>query len=765
MKRVLFAGLSLVLILAVVGFSAAFAGPGVGKDPDVEEFVNPPKPKPVEEKTETQPGTEEPEAGEEEEEEIVRILDPEQLLPLDCPLFASVPRIARLVDGLEQTAMSKLFAERELADFWGKIAQKKPGGTGREAGEAGLQQVMERAGFGLDKIKNIFAKKAVFAVLPGTGNFRACAVFAVDDEVERAQELVSRLMSELKRAYPTTVEDSYWDGDIEVRTLDTQWGKISVLFADNLLAIGYGDDALDSAVENCSTEDAKSFADSPDYKKLYAQIGKGAEFYFQADMPALMKKLEAAVASDDVKLGPEMLSGVGLIAGASKIDGGGIRDTMVFLPAPDAAEFMPQASRDKADFTRAASYIPLNAILFIAQQQDFSKIAETVRQQTATMTKLEAAQFMAGLDFVKEQTKVDILKDLHPAFGGQTVMAALRTPGQMAPEFVMVIGVNDVPAAKNTVQKLADATKQKFQEVDNYYDHKIRYLELDETKDSAKPGQRGMKFSPAYAFSPDFLIVASSLETIKKAIRQKRFGRISVMQKDDFKRVTEGFDVQKSAVGYLDLGQTVELIYSAAMPFVAVAAQSGQLGFTTADVPSAETITKHLFGIAYFMKVDDDKAEFQSYGPVGIVSAVGLGASFGVPMLMRHQAEKAREESKNKLRVVGMGLHLFASDNGRFPQSLSDLFPMYVQKLSVFEPSRGSTIESVDDIESKGAYVYVPGRKRNDLSESVLVFEKPDVSSGGRHVLRLDMNVRYYKTKAFERLFKDLVKRERGDTE
>ena len=140
-------------------------------------------------------------------------------------------------------------------------------------------------------------------------------------------------------------------------------------------------------------------------------------------------------------------------------------------------------------------------------------------------------------------------------------------------------------------------------------------------------------------------------------------------------------------------------------------------------------------------------------GGVALVLAVALGV-FLYGRLQHARRDARQTMCVHRFKFVATALKMYAEDHeGRYPDTISALFPDYLTELEVFvcpevsltcKRERGvphpfSDAPTPEEIDSLSSYVLVPGLAARDDKDTVIAYEKVDNHFGmGRSLLYLD---------------------------
>lgn len=131
-------------------------------------------------------------------------------------------------------------------------------------------------------------------------------------------------------------------------------------------------------------------------------------------------------------------------------------------------------------------------------------------------------------------------------------------------------------------------------------------------------------------------------------------------------------------------------------------------------------------------------------GYVVLAFSVLLGALS--PALRQGWDEGLRQQCASNMKNLAVACRSYADDHdGRFPDKFSDLYPRYVDNLTVFTcPATWEFITTPDEIDSKATYILWPTSRMSDPPETPLMHE-PEGSHGGEghHVVYVSGEVKW----------------------
>jgi prepilin-type processing-associated H-X9-DG protein len=185
-------------------------------------------------------------------------------------------------------------------------------------------------------------------------------------------------------------------------------------------------------------------------------------------------------------------------------------------------------------------------------------------------------------------------------------------------------------------------------------------------------------------------------------------------------------------------------------------------------LPPAHLFEQHTFGIGVGMLNGPDGILVQYYSPFGAAGGpmAGIGqmasmytrgmvgapvlAGVLMPALVRARSTARRVACSSNLRQIGLGLTVYKTERGRWPERLAALSPDYLQGAAVFRcPTDPHPERTEGGVPMSYRYV---GRLRPQLEpEVILVFDKRGNHPDGRNVLFADTHVEFLSEPEFAR--------------
>jgi len=191
--------------------------------------------------------------------------------------------------------------------------------------------------------------------------------------------------------------------------------------------------------------------------------------------------------------------------------------------------------------------------------------------------------------------------------------------------------------------------------------------------------------------------------------------------------------------------------------------------------PSTNAIAPHLFGSVVAFSRDEEGFLLESYGtfgggvlPGGDISGIGVMGGFLFPALAKSQEAARRTACMNNVRQIGLAMHQYAADHGKYPDSFEILLKeVYLTSTRVFicpsskdRPAgpgypvdfKNATLKELKLGPRNCSYVMVKGVTPNSNAGFIVVHDKSPRNHGGRgrNCFHVDGHVKWYPEVQFQ---------------
>lgn len=397
-------------------------------------------------------------------------------------------------------------------------------------------------------------------------------------------------------------------------------------------------------------------------------------------------------------------------------------------------------SRDLGTF-KSLKRVPGDMGLYTVS--DCGSLTEAYKQLVAT---LEAAKeaggelpsaIVGGIEKIETALGMSLADDVLPGFGGE-IAFALKVPEAIGvPPMAIMIEVKD----KEKVQQFVDRVLELVQTSGGNGDgvgaaDGVRVLTSEYNGVEIDTVIAAPVFSPAVAVLDDFLVVATSGETLKAIIDAGKDGK-TIAERPDYVATMAGLPKAGAGVFYLDLREVYDFV------FPIVASQ------VPADGPGGDVVKDlgklgdYLGGIGVVGSMDQSGATCTFYSKKALLEPVILcGGAVVIPAFMRAREVAEHTASMSNVKQLCMAITMYENENGALPGKLSDLAP-YVGEASMFlhpdnRPVKAALIDldKPETIDANSDYeLVIKGGSLEEIenpSETVIIREKQVFWGNGR---------------------------------
>lgn len=712
--------------------------------------------------------------------DAVKHLRAAELAPKGCVFFATIPDISRTKVRIEELAVTRILRGPGLSPRFASAIEsmRKSARDSAKPGLLGFVQMLLAAEVDYGPARALFRKEVALIGLAGAGEggVRLAALAAVGGSREVLDRALDSLMGEILTEYPQFTSSEKGYRATQIRSLGTRSFQVSFAYFENLFIVATGEDTITQLIKTYDGGRKKQLAGDKAFRQAEEKIGKGADVLYRVDLAGLVKILTARAGPAGEGLSYSAVPPrSGTLWGSVRLDGEGVRERVGFggVPAKDASLVGALTGEDPLiSPPKTIGYFPVDTVLYYVTTIDPSAKIARMRKDPRSAEWISALVGIVDEYLRADFRGMDLEKDVLPAFGGELALGVIMPPGK-PPEILFAFEVKNEDLLKGrTAAAIESFMKANYGQAKSgrggvkaaldasvvmkgfYRGHEIRYVEAPAKVKNPTLMQvllPGLAYACLKEGEP--FLVASSRRALEKAIRQQVHGRSVLTEKPDFARCVGGLRTKRTTLFYVDLKAALGSL-AGDIPTAVGPAVRGPL----AGSAGMGSIVSHVFGFAGVVDSMRSGVSMDFHGPLGPVTAIGLsslgrlGEGGGPPPI---------EEDQEKLRAIGVALHLYATDFDRFPTMLSELYNEYLQEMSAFEsPSGRHAVKTKDDIDTKSDYVYVSGRSPMDLSDLVVAYGRKHIFSGrGRNVLYLDGRVDYLG----EAVFRDLTERQLGE--
>ncbi|MHC4713153.1 MAG: hypothetical protein ACYTAN_07765 [Planctomycetota bacterium] len=664
-------------------------------------------------------------------------------------------------------------APRELTEGYAPPSRRPAAWRGRAEGGDGALQVVEgeallpKSAFEvvrmlLDFIESIEGGAAL-GLVDGAEGIEHLFVADLGANTGPAEALLESVYAEetADGMPPETVEIS----GVSVRISGVDGEHTAI--ADGMFFLGSKYAVMGALDRRGSGSNAGSLTASVNFTKAASFFPKGPYAYrVILDFPPLyarLKSLAAGVPQLDIQgfLDTMGLNDIETVSMVGALRLAGVVDHIYVSTRTADSRLIDMTGRTTLDEQRL-SVVPRESLFFGARAADMKGAYEANIKTLSLLKGVLGMDLEALLEQFEQSAGVSIQKDIIPALGetsigyvsleGSTQLFAMLMGGGLRQ--VSLIEVIDEAAVQEALDKIiaylqtdpqilgptGTATRAGFQ---------VETTTLGDMKVYSVVNPAAQFLSPSLAVTRGYLAYGDSKEALISAVDRIIAPAASILDHPDYIRARSALAKQAVQIAYLNLDAIVEIIYDNAFADLAkvvdAAHNRDEIPFSSADLPQAFRVKKHLDGIATGVTTSGNLIDFQVYSPFGLGAAVAAPA---MALAASGPAEgpvpglsQAGTESPERERLLEMGglLQLSSIERyGRFPEKLTDVIP--AEKLQA--PQDPDPTSPID-------YEYVAGLTAYSPGGRILVYERAGLQADGRHVLYVDGSVAFLTEEEF----------------
>ena len=451
----------------------------------------------------------------------------DRLLPESTVLLVSVGDITEIEAKLKASPMHAFYQEKEVQEFlklprraWDEAMEKAKGELGISPEEVlgALRGEMAFAVTGLRRLddeRQIIGVVALFRVGENEGKIRE--LIARIEENEEAMKHLRRVVTDARGAKIV----SYFNKDDEdgwQRIEDDLFtGPPCYFLQDGLLAIANDVDVLQGILARSGSEDVPSLASHDQYRGMREQTGARSDFMLYVNALPIWEVLKEKSADEP------MVARVMDALGVFSIRGLGYsmeltRDALVgrmFLDAPGEKRGLMRLLAAKNTALVPPKFVPPDAGSVMTMSFDFADLWAETRRVVERIDAAALKEMDAGIEGLKEQMGVDLVKDVIGSLGKEVTLYQLikeTTEGAMGPtaafvpKIIVALAVNDPEALNGALGTLLENFPFITLAEEEYLGVKMRVM-------------RDGPASPALATVAGHLVIAAHVEDLQAVIR------------------------------------------------------------------------------------------------------------------------------------------------------------------------------------------------------------------------------------------------------
>lgn len=598
---------------------------------------------------------------------------PQDYLPSDTVFFISCPDLDRTAAAFKQTELHRLWNEPEVQQF-----VRQPIDAAKAAIKAKIAQMKAEMGARSDltseDLQGVFGGHATLALLGlGLEQRQTAGESRVSMKLHppvvvvigiRDPEKYAATCSKLDAAMSAAPQAQAGQLTKEVTTIRGSevvvWSgkgkeRLCRASAKNMCVLTSTEDAMACVLDGLTGAAGQStLSERHSLKAVQQRLGgKGCDFLMYLDTAQVLRELGPVIPPDASRaLDVLGLSSVESLALGAAITPPGIKDA-VYLHVPGERRgvfklFPPgDVSRDLLQL------VPANAQSARIGRFNFLRLWTEIDQAWSELHPVSYGQFQAGLERLEERLQLDIKQDLLATLGENFVVSAASSgaPGLGALTGMSLLWeVQDAARLRDALAQIRAATTprpaaakgkvprrpaQQWRELP-HGDLTIHYLTL-----------RMPFVSPSYAVTPKYLVLGLQPMAVKQTIDRMSTAGPDIRTKPDFQQVSAHVAQSSVMLGYADIKQAALQAYVMLPLAVGILQTKGaNLPIDMATLPTAQTVTKHLFGAAGALTCDSEGICVEYYSPVGGLVLGGAVATAGGAAVLTLRTRKAARRAR-----------------------------------------------------------------------------------------------------------------------
>ena len=426
-----------------------------------------------------------------------------------------------------------------------------------------------------------------------------------------------------------------------------------------------------------------SLAESPRYRDMLANArGTGSPttvFAVQIDrtLDAVAQAMPMQVGWVRAFLKSQQLESVRTLASVSRVDGGGITNTLSLLLDPQRESTSPFFAPGRKAKHSCLGFVPRDVLYFTSTVIDFKKLYKAFGNP--------------GIDAMFKQVTggLRLQEDLLDLIDGEMVFVVAQTKG-LIPDVGLVLESADAKKLAGSLHKLAGLIH--WPPMTGVRKVTLRGIEAYVVP-LGHPRLLEVPVAPTFGVVDNKLLIAASPLAFQRFVAVQQGERPNITSNKDFMTLRERIPADADGMSYLDLPRLTELLYDTLVPIVQGFPQP-EASSGIYELPDSSAFTRHLFGRIAWTTTDKRGLHWVSHSPLdgsgfmiaGVVFAgiyVSLregeapptATSIAVP---RHAHDQEAMNCAANVQVLKHRLRYYRREHKKLPANLDLLRAKYV---------------------------------------------------------------------------------------
>ncbi len=520
-------------------------------------------------------------------------------------------------------ALAKILAEPEVQALFGRWlrgagAERAGGGAAEDAGDALWSRLVR--GFATVSFLGMADDDRRSGARPIPDFLLTLTPHAEDATEDLFPILVALLPGPAQRdPAPLLLGGEPW------RLLDAGGMRLYCGQLGRTIVVGTRPATIEALMERRRGAGTPALATAPSFERARARIvdDRTLAWLWMAYEPFLdfvLKQTDVAEQSRDA-LALSGLSGLEALGYSLSLDGAGFRDRIFALVSRREGWFSLVPPADA--LLRAPSFIPADAGLCMAGAMTLEHAHD------ATLDLLDRSYPKLGQDYrsfasrLQTATGVGIRDDLVSALGPEYGIYAAWPRQAVIPDLVAFVAVRDTTVFTPRLLRISEAlvgdgSAQAF----DYEGHRLTVLDLDRMM-ARPPRAFGFRLRPTFALVGDYLVVTPFPQALKNLVHGRRSGAKRLADREDFAGGLRRLGIASGTVPpglssfvYADVPALFGFLVDQSTPAVqSLGLPVPPTVFDPARIPRSEVVTRHLFGLVGFTRVEQDAMVTELHSP------------------------------------------------------------------------------------------------------------------------------------------------------
>ncbi|MFW6161145.1 MAG: DUF1559 domain-containing protein [Planctomycetota bacterium] len=332
-----------------------------------------------------------------------------------------------------------------------------------------------------------------------------------------------------------------------------------------------------------------------------------------------------------------------------------------------------------------AKLVPHDAGIASVANLDPAALYDTVLAVLQVVAQAQGVNARKALGKFEAGAGVRLRDDLFAALGRGTVVTT-SADSVLLPALIVSQATRDPAKVEQAlgalVRQLDAAVKAQKPEAGAalktiaFGEHTVRYLVTPNVP---------VPLAPCYAIEDGRLVLALSPVHLKDYLLFLDSAEPCLLDNQGFLAMADVLPKDATGFSYADFGGSFMQAYRMVGPLLTMAQgiPRNPVAIDLANMPSPRTIRRHLFGSVSYTYATEDMVVWECHSPTGLqlvgplpaVAAAGIGAGMVLPAVARARTAARGVVSKNNLKQIGLGVHMYTADHeGRLPPDLDALF-------------------------------------------------------------------------------------------